>query len=236
MQDKSSLEPDNLSSEGDNIMTYINELTLYLNSYRKNGLNNFENAFKQILYPYFNKNEENFDYKLLQGFLEEISYSSIYNINILGGNILDYEYTKELFEFLSKQIYWKTVIIRLLDLIDSDNKKVHPNVQIITNLNDSFTINCIIDSYENQEENNRLIDLSKKVSEKIEYVFVVSDDNQLNEIENIINITSIEKYKIVPFYNGTNLDFFEEFVYIEEENILGNKISMEMIFSNQVIK
>ena len=234
-QERLMIESDSLWSEGDNILNNLNEITLYVNNYNKNEISNYADAYKQFSYPYFNNKIENLNYKSINVFLKKLNMNSIYNLNLLGGNILEYKHLNALIEFLSKQSYKKTIIMRLFDLIINNTNKLHQNIEILLKHNNLFSINCIIDTYKNQMENIKFIGISQEIFKKIEYVFIACNESQLNNIENITTKSQIKTYRIIPYFNGNNMDFFEKYVYMEENDILDIKPNLNMIFSNQVI-
>lgn len=70
---------------------------------------------------------------------------------------------------------------------------------------------------------------------KISYLIKVQSASELELFSEWIDKNQIENYKIEPIYNGDNLDFFKEHVFINKEDILSKPISMQSIMRNQVL-
>jgi len=71
---------------------------------------------------------------------------------------------------------------------------------------------------------------------KIEYIFDVKSVDDYSFSENLAKDFKIENYKFNPIFNGENLDFLEEYVFLNKDDILSeNIISMKNIFANQAM-
>lgn len=69
-----------------------------------------------------------------------------------------------------------------------------------------------------------------------EYIFNIKSSHEYFEVLNIIQKYDIEnKYIIHPIYTGDNISFFEDYVYLDKEDILKNKLSIKDIFIHQSI-
>lgn len=86
-------------------------------------------------------------------------------------------------------------------------------------------ITLVLDNAEHTEINNT----------KISYLIKVQSASELELFSEWIDKNQIENYKIKPIYNGDNLDFFKEHVFINKEDILSKPISMQGIMRNQVL-
>ncbi|HYQ55745.1 MAG TPA: hypothetical protein VEP89_00260, partial [Draconibacterium sp.] len=65
--------------------------------------------------------------------------------------------------------------------------------------------------------------------------FNISSELNYNEVEDFIDMYKLENYEILPFFNGNNYDFFEEFVFLTEEEIQCNQLTKREIFAHQVL-
>lgn len=92
--------------------------------------------------------------------------------------------------------------------------------------NDSvLPITLVLDNTEQAEINNT----------KINWLIKIHSESDLKFFSEWIDKNQIENYKIEPIYNGDNLDFFKEHVFINKEDILSKPISMQSIMRNQVL-
>ena len=69
----------------------------------------------------------------------------------------------------------------------------------------------------------------------IEYVFDVTSENECHQAELLVEQFQIEKYQLNPVYNGDNICFFEENVYLTKEDILSTPMTIKDFFSRQII-
>jgi pseudo-rSAM protein len=207
-------------------MNNANEVTIHLNNYLDDELIGFEYAYKQFLYPYSNANSFNIEYDHIIKRLDEVSQSSVNNVNIIGYDIFKYEKIVNLLQYLSLQPYRKTLSLKLLDIVDDHLQT------LVDHLNDSFQLNLIIDSYAKSSEALHLIELLNKKGIKSEVTLIVSKEEHLDEIDIIINSIT-NKWNIQPFFTGQNLDFFLEHVYLKEEDLFEGVKSIETVYSNQ---
>ena len=95
---------------------------------------------------------------------------------------------------------------------------------------DSFSLTMLVDTPVDIE----IIESLKSLNENLKYTFRIST---IDEYKNALSI--IESYKlnaaIIPYFTGYNQDFFEEFVYLNKEEILGTRWTKQQIFAHQVI-
>ena len=69
----------------------------------------------------------------------------------------------------------------------------------------------------------------------VEYIFDVSSDEDCKKSEQIVEQFRIEKYRLNPIYNGNNLKFFEENVFLSKEDILYTPMTIKDFFSRQAM-
>ena len=67
----------------------------------------------------------------------------------------------------------------------------------------------------------------------VKYHLIVEDEEQFTELDSAMSELGIEDFEIHPYFNGQNISFFENNVYLSKEDILANPISMREIFRNQ---
>lgn len=68
-----------------------------------------------------------------------------------------------------------------------------------------------------------------------EFLFFITSEQEYQESLEIINTYDIDNYNISPVYTGKNLGFFEKNVFLDEEDILSNKITIKDIFTRQIL-
>ena len=69
----------------------------------------------------------------------------------------------------------------------------------------------------------------------IEYVFDVSSEEECLLVEQIVDQFQINRYQLKPVYTGSNINFFEENIYLNKEDILSIPLTIKDIFSHQAM-
>ncbi len=207
-----------------NITNYLNEITFYINGYCEKNCQHCHEYFKQVECCY--KFDEELDlFKIKTSIIQSLKHN-IARINIIGGNIYDYTYFNSLIEFL-KSIPTKIMFYNnyLNSASEIDNKLISQEnffvTYLITPPFDKVLISNII----------KFCGLKSKVW----LSFIITNEEDYNEVLLISNQLTLTNFSILPFFNKYNYSFFNDFVFIDEENIYEYKISKEEIFINQVI-
>ena len=63
--------------------------------------------------------------------------------------------------------------------------------------------------------------------------FLIEDEAQYAHVEQFTERWGIGQSELVPIYTGDNLPFFEEYIYLSEDDIFSEPIEMRRIFCNQ---
>ena len=63
--------------------------------------------------------------------------------------------------------------------------------------------------------------------------FLIEDEVQYARVEQFAERWGIVQSELVPIYTGDNLPFFEEYIYLSEDDIFSEPIEMHRIFCNQ---
>ena len=161
----------------------------------------------QIL-PYYNLNYKNELYK-------------IHNIISNNNEIDDNQYFSS---FLEKHNSSINIVcsysnITLLNLSNTDN------------LYYKITVNFPINT---KEWDNSIQILSNK-NFSFEYILNISSLEDYEMAERLIDQFQIKKYIFKPIYTGGNIDFFKEYVFLTEDDILSTTMSIKDFFANQSI-
>ena len=206
-----------------NSILNLREITLYLNGNIEKGKIPYLN--KQVICNFPNSNEVVMDIKLLTVFLKPVIRSgSLFRINLLGGNIFNYPFLKELINIF-KPLEVEIQICFYLNItdIEKEHEKLNlllqfPNSKFIFNLENS---SCL-----------EFIDVLKQYlpADKVEYnciVECIDDVNRFQKLEdNNFNINYL------PAFNGLNLEFFKKNVFTDIEDIMSLIPNQNEVFNN----
>jgi pseudo-rSAM protein len=217
--DVDRLKGDKEHNMGEKSLYYLNELNIYLNNSCSLNCSYCDLYSKQTKSCYKEKRNVNIQPIKIKEILNSLEYSSLKNINFLGGNIFLYPYWNELTELLRSYDfdfhYWIHI-----ENMQNENRILGQKKEMIIN----FPVNRgLVEQYTKTHRSD----------EQINYHFFIEEDTQYNELELIVKTYNINNYKIVPIYTGSNISFFENNIYLEKKDIFSTPIPHRIIFCNQ---
>jgi len=220
--DINRLQKDPSRSVGENIMIHLHEIVFFMES---PGL--FLNKFypTSIQMEHFVRNEQPLTVKSIVGALEGLNTSQ----------------HERIVNFVMKDFSTYPDMTNLMDMLNSYKFKVNLFFHYTSDLrgkwfeysneNKIYTICVDFPLKENLLKN--IINAFDELNMDKKYSFQVTSKEELCIVETIIEKYNIDNYVIVPIYTEINIRFFEEFVYLTEEDIISKPVSMKEIFIHQ---
>lgn len=194
------------------------EITIHLNGTK---LSPSEGKYcNQVFYPSSILDE--LDIKLLVNFLEIISYNNYINLNIVMGNIDIIKLLKVINiarNFINLNFYVRYSDFRIQEEDIINQLLSFGTIKVLFEVNDSIR---------ELKEN-----LNKYKDSNIKFIAIVKSEEDILEVENYVSYNN--EVEIIPVYTCDNLDFFKEFVFTTEEDILALKSDKRKISMNQLI-
>lgn len=84
-----------------------------------------------------------------------------------------------------------------------------------------------------------LIEKAKAILDRAEikhsFVFIVSSSSDIEATEVIVQKLQIGRYELKPYYTGLNIEFFEENLFQEKEDILSERIDFPKVLRNRFL-
>jgi len=206
---------------------YLNELTLYLNNVPNQVFSDYSELYKQTTGYYSNSSLlKQLDFMLIESIIEKNKYSYLQKINLAGGDILQHPEINNIIGLLNNLNYFISYFLPY-SVINIEN------INILNNVNQKNSVLKIL--FPSGITSNivaNTIALLKEGKATQYFTFIIEEESKLAEIEKIIEQNKIEKYQIIPYFNGLNIDFFKEMVYLEEQTLLDLKQNQKKIFAN----
>jgi len=211
-------------SLGEDMMRYLNEISLYINNRCAQNCSICKDAYRQFLFcsKADNKQHELAIQKIKKA-LKETPGALLSRINILGGNIFNYSKLTELTMLLNNLPATKAYYIHYLNL-----KNQADNLALLSNK--LSALNVLIHSPVEQDTLAKVFALLKKSGINTKFVFVIAKERDLRGAENIISQFKITDYSLYPYYNGKNLGFFKKNVFLSKKDVCEAKSSYREIF------
>ena len=203
---------------GEEALENLIELNIYLNNACEQNCKYCPDYCRQFYCCHSNTEQNHLEISVLQDILSQIRYGVVGKINILGGNIFSYPELLQLNDVLANFQEFTHFYIHYKNF-----KK--------NNILDSFYIELIVNFPVDNEIINQV--LSGVNMEKTTVHFIIEDEEQYAVTEQLCEKYAIKRYKILPFFNGKNIHFFRENIFMTKEDIFINPLQMREIFRNQ---
>lgn len=108
-------------------------------------------------------------------------------------------------------------------------------ISLNSKYNNNFSYKISIRFPLNMHKWNRLEQILFSNDLPVEYIFDVMSNDDCLQVEQIINQFKIDKYRLNPIYTGNNIRFFEDYIFLNKEDILSAKLTIKDFFTRQAI-
>ncbi|MDR2773864.1 MAG: hypothetical protein LBC19_03815 [Tannerella sp.] len=127
-----------------NILSYLHEVTVFVNGKCKHRCKSCPDMFKQ--FPCCTKSNDTLDFNLLNDFLYSISYIGA-SVNITGGDPFLYTEFHKLYEVLEQRNSLKTYIVNYRNIPENSdvlNLFTNQSFRLKITVNDSYRVNMLV--------------------------------------------------------------------------------------------
>lgn len=200
------------------ISKYLLDVNIILNNSCQRQCRHCHNYCQQFFCCSKGESPENLSQGSLVNLLRQISYFPVRTINVTGGDIYQYQN------------------LEVFNIPAGDGKKVFNFYVHYLNYQenpyiDHQNIHLILNTPVNMDKLRKVCLLTQ--DKEVKYHLIMENEEQYRELEQAMTELGIEDFEIHPYYNGQNIQFFEENVYLSMEDIVATRISMREIFRNQ---
>lgn len=207
---------------GGNIMYNLNSLMFYINGSEYGS----EYYYKQTIFPLKDTNilDEN---KIIDFALNSKKSSYLSEISLIG-NIWEYPNYSRLITNLNESGFDVVVYCIDKDLLlhkehynqyMEDRKKVFLRI-LISDYNEAF----------------RLFEIWHGANNcNLHYIFLIKNEFEYEQTLEFINKYNLNKVDIIPLYTKNNIQFFEDYIYISEDDLINSHLSKREIFARQAL-
>jgi len=221
-------DPDNKSVVGDDVISYLSQLNIFLTC-AATPLSK-KNISMHIPFPSYESEPSDVQLKAssISHLLDETKYSLLKDVNFFNWRKYDESYKKILLDYILGNKHYRYHFWFFVDELDELKilYKLHQKIyfDFIITPDDKYTIRFFLSRLEQ--------DLP--LSANLIFRIYVSSDDEYVFFQECFNCVKCKTY-YMPLYNGGNLDFFEDKVYLDEKDIFSSIVSMQKIFCNQKI-
>lgn len=229
-KDVKYLEADSSRSVGEEVLTYLTEITFYLNDRCSQGCSLCHQAYKQLICcTAGTQANKELNYNDISRLFNELnSCLNLDTVNICGGNILTYSQLEILVALLASFAkYQVNYFIHYLNIIDHADR-----LPLLISANSHLKI--IVSFPLDEEKLKQTFELACQAGITATPVFFIQKEKEYKQAEAFLakNAPFIpaNDSRFHAFYNGKNLDFLKKNVYTERQDIEGARPSLKDIY------
>lgn len=191
-----------------NIMPYLDEVTIVING----GLLHSEFTKQTWLYK---ETLKTLDFQISLDIVKEIGMSlkgsNVTTVNIIGADVTAHSEINEIVSFF-KTLPFKVEYIQYAGVGKYD-----------------YATSIILDT-------KQLAKLDFHFNnDNVTYLFIVETDGDIEFLQLFVEENGIEHYKVIPYFTNDNLDFFEENVYLNKDDLENEPQKLNDIFAKRFI-
>ncbi len=211
-------------SEGTSLMPLLNNITFHLNGSCGQTCKYCSMYYRQFNCCYKNKEQLSFKDILLK--IEHCISTSDISLNFSGGNIFQYNELDLLLNYLNQKNIKSNFYFNYL------NWDVKYEKYLLYKL---FYYHVFIQYPYNENKLQTLMDSIKHVKDKIHFIFIITSEEEYLLSDKIINDNNLTWNTILPFYDGSNLCFFQQNVYLDTSDLSEACPDKNIIYKRQQI-
>lgn len=206
---------------GLNILLYLNEISFYWGETCSYTCDNCSRYYKQFLHC-TKTGPQILDTDDYIKILDQLNFCNVSKINLIVGDLSNNSCLDVLREM--NKFNFKRELIMTFNSLNSEIKKLF--------MDDKFSLKVMIHSPFDIDIIRYQIQSYKGYN--ITWTFIISEEKESLDIENLMNEGN-SMIEILPYYNGTNIDFFEKYVYNTLYDILKNPVDKQSIYRREVL-
>jgi pseudo-rSAM protein len=217
--------PEPVIKKGSNILEHnLSEITFHLSTGHEKQLEQFRNASNQFIFPIYSDDlQEELSPDILRAVSIQTASLSVATINFVISNKLNAKTLDELSNVFTGKSFRRKFYL-LLNQLDLD-------CSYILKKHDWLSLYITFPIEQLQIEKLNALLLSTEDSRRVECYFIVQKSDDVEMSMKIITQLSIKQPFFKPYFNGENLKFFEDHVFITGEDLMLSRPSQNQIFS-----
>lgn len=197
-------------------------LTVYLTGICNLDCKDCRHTYRQV--PWCFKNNQVLRKEVLFDTLKQTVNTSLSEVKFFGGNVFSYPFWSELIDELRGYSFIKSFYINC-QLLTPTLKQLRLFEEC------GFFLYVLVDVSNTME---KIIHEEISFDSKYKYLFKIKSIKEYEFAQSIIDRHQLES-KIIPFYDGTNLQFFKENIFQNLNDIINTHWSKNEIFAHAVL-
>lgn len=208
-------------SVGEQIMLNLNEIIFFTDN-----PSSLPNKYYPSNIPFEWEKPKSIQFKYVESIISQIPHSVAENLSlsIVTKNFAGLENQEDLINILNKTNIKKKIHLYYRNIISEP-------IFNVNKLSLTLNVDFPFDKQKFEKVNSQLKERAK--TEELNIIFFITSSQDVDEAEKIIEEYNITEYTFIPFYTGSNLNFFKENVYLDEDDLFMDPVSMKNIFLHQ---
>ncbi|MFC1884270.1 TIGR04150 pseudo-rSAM protein [Thermodesulfobacteriota bacterium] len=228
-QEAKKLKKEEGRSVGEGVLEYLLQLSIHVNSQCREKCAGCAGYYKQFsCCTRMPAGREELDFSTISNLLDQIEWSSVSLVNIVGGDIFLYSRLRPLAELLKTKAFETHFYLHYLHL-----SKNHGNISSLSFDNSKITL--VVSPPYSQEHLAKALDKAFQGKPETKVLFVVESEEDIRRTEEFIAAKGLSSYAYKPFFNGKNRAFFEHNVFMDMEDIFKARPSQKEIYANMFL-
>ncbi|MDD4604218.1 MAG: TIGR04150 pseudo-rSAM protein [Bacteroidales bacterium] len=210
------------------LQDFLHEVTIHLDSGPNPKMKPWKNAYYQFPFPQIDDTKKKeMDFKLLESLIVQLSPLPIATIHLVGNEVFNYSFWIPLMEMIKNKQFRLKIHSPLSHLEDENliysgkHTQVSLLITLPINMIDLRKIEALAQNQVDQSE--------------IEFNFVVQTPEEVATVSEIMKTFKLKNSFFKPYFNGSNLDFFESMVFMNPTDILSSRPGQKQILSRYLL-
>ena len=216
----------------DELPDYLNILNFHINNDCQQACTICTNSYKQFQCCYKGESgKSELAIEDIKNMMTQIgNNSNLHKLNILGGNIFLHTKLEDIVSYFNHIQVLKEYHFHFLNI------QVRPTFfKMMEGNGNQITVTIHFPADEDELAGKIKILERYQLKNKLGFQFIVQREADIKLAETLISEFKLEKTQLAPFFNGENLDFFKDYVFLDRESILEGKPQMNEILEHTVL-
>ncbi len=215
---------------GEQMMKYLVEVSVYINSTCSLDCDICRSAYKQFLCCTRTKGKKGPDISVIKDLFGQLKGAPLDRINILGGDIFKFPAWRQLLELLNEpgQSFKKVFYIHYLNLL-------HREETLALFPADTSSFKILVPFPVKKDQWQEVLASLQSCGMNAQFLFIISSEADVDQAEELISLFQLDDYSLLPFFNGGNRAFFEENVFLDREDLGEARPTAHEILARQAV-
>ncbi len=229
-RDRKKMLLDKERNTGRDIKQALNKINLYINNYtsKENGTNVFTQGYKQFPHPLWAKDYRELPLEDIKRLLEGLTEIAAFKLSVLGGDILQHTQWRELTAYLAPLKMKKEFFLYYREVTETSLRKINGDTA-------NTALRLVVEPGFQKDKLLACREITAKSSMETTFQFTIINEKDAEKVVEIMEMPGFGNISVKPFYDGTNLDFFRENVFVTPADFSESVVSKKEIHARSVM-